>query len=51
METFSKNLEANVPPGVVVTLLMVPIYARAFSMEEIQGLIQFYESPLGQRNQ
>jgi hypothetical protein len=48
METFSKNLEANVPPGVVVSA-MVPIYARAFSMEEIQGLVQFYESPLGQR--
>ena len=48
METFSKNLEANVPPGAVVDA-MVPIYARAFSMEEIQGLIQFYESPLGQR--
>ncbi len=48
METFSKNLEANVPPGAVVNA-MVPIYARAFSMEEIQGLIQFYESPLGQR--
>ena len=48
METFSKNLEAKVPPGAVVDA-MVPIYARAFSMEEIQGLIQFYESPLGQR--
>jgi hypothetical protein len=48
METFSKNLEGNVPPSVVVDA-MVPIYARAFSMEEIQGLVQFYESPLGQR--
>lgn len=48
METFSKNLEGKVPPGAVVDA-MVPIYARAFSMEEIQGLIQFYESPLGQR--
>jgi hypothetical protein len=37
-----------VPPSAVVDA-MVPIYARAFSMEEIQGLIQFYESPLGQR--
>ena len=48
METFSKKLESNVPPSAVVDA-MVPIYARAFSMEEIQGLIQFYESPLGQR--
>ena len=48
METFSKKLEANVPPSAVVDA-MVPIYARAFSMEEIQGLVQFYETPLGQR--
>ena len=48
MEAFTKTLEANVPPSAVVDA-MVPIYARAFSMEDIQGLIQFYESPLGQR--
>lgn len=48
MATFSKKLEAGVPPSAVVDA-MVPIYARAFSMEEIQGLIQFYDSPLGQR--
>jgi hypothetical protein len=48
METFSKKLEADVPPAAVVDA-MVPIYARAFSLEEIQGLNQFYESPLGQR--
>jgi hypothetical protein len=48
METFSKKLEAIAPSSAVVDA-MVPIYARAFSMEEIQGLIQFYESPLGQR--
>lgn len=29
--------------------LIVPIYAQHFSTEEIQELIRFYESPLGQR--
>ena len=48
MDTFSKRLEAGAPPSMVVDA-MVPIYARAFSLEEIQGLVQFYESPVGQR--
>lgn len=29
--------------------LLVPIYARTFSDEEIKGLIRFYETPLGRR--
>jgi hypothetical protein len=28
---------------------MVAIYARHFSIEDIQGVTKFYESPLGQR--
>jgi len=32
-----------------VTDAMVTIYAKNFSMEDIQGLIQFYETPLGKR--
>src|ERR1700734_253848 len=36
-------------PASAVTDAVVPIYAKAFSMEDLQGLIQFYESPLGQR--
>jgi hypothetical protein len=28
---------------------VVPLYAKAFSMEDIEGLVKFYESPLGQR--
>ena len=32
-----------------VTDAIIPIYARHFSMEDVQSLIQFYESPLGQR--
>jgi hypothetical protein len=48
MDTFNQKFAAT---GVAsaVTNEMIPIYARAFSMEDIQGLIQFYESPLGQR--
>jgi hypothetical protein len=29
--------------------MAIPIYEKAFTREEIRGLIQFYESPLGQK--
>ncbi len=48
MDEFSQKLVSAVPAS-SVTDAMVPIYAIAFSTEDIQGLIQFYESPLGQR--
>src|SRR5579862_172796 len=48
MQDFSSKFETAAPPS-TVTDAVVPIYAKAFSMEDIQGLIQFYESPLGQR--
>jgi uncharacterized protein len=48
MATFSQKLMAVAPSSAVLDA-MVPIYAKAFSMEEIQGLVQFYDSPLGQR--
>jgi len=48
MGTFNRKFSAT-SPTTAVTDAMVPIYAKAFSMEDIQGLIQFYESPLGQR--
>jgi uncharacterized protein len=48
MEGFSQKLATTVPPS-AVTDAAIPIYARAFSMEDIQAIIQFYESPLGQR--
>jgi hypothetical protein len=32
-----------------LTHLMAPVYAETFSREELQGLLAFYESPLGQR--
>jgi hypothetical protein len=48
MDTFSQKFNASSPPS-AVTDAMVTIYAKNFSMEDIQGLIQFYETPLGQR--
>lgn len=48
MVDFDQKFHARLPSG-QVTDRVVPIYAQHFSMEDIQGLIQFYESPLGQR--
>lgn len=48
MTSFNEKFTAT-SPGPSVTEAMIGIYANAFSMEDIQGLIQFYESPLGQR--
>lgn len=48
MEEFNQKL-VSAAPSSSVTNAIVPIYASAFSTEDIQGLIQFYESPLGQR--
>ncbi len=48
MDTFSTQFNANASPS-AVTDAMVTIYAKNFSMEDIQGLIQFYETPLGKR--
>jgi len=48
MGTFNQKFAATSAPN-QVTDAMVPIYAKAFSMDDIQELIQFYESPLGQR--
>jgi uncharacterized protein len=48
MDGFSLKLATAAPPS-AVTDAAVPIYARAFSMEDIQAITQFYESPLGQR--
>lgn len=48
MQTFAEKLDSAAPAS-AITDSTVSIYAQAFSMEDIQGLIQFYESPLGQR--
>ncbi|MBZ5693898.1 MAG: DUF2059 domain-containing protein [Acidobacteriia bacterium] len=48
MDSFNQKFAASAPSS-AVTDAAVPIYARAFSMEDIQGLTHFYESPLGQK--
>lgn len=48
MEAFSQKFNAAAPSS-AVTDAMVPVYAKHFSMEDIQGLVKFYESPLGMR--
>jgi len=48
MDSFSQKFSAASPSS-AVTDAMVPIYARAFSMEDIQEMTKFYESPVGQK--
>jgi hypothetical protein len=48
METFSEKLSQAAPAN-AVNDNTAAVYARHFSMEDIQGLTKFYESPLGQR--
>jgi len=48
MEGFNAKFSAAAPAS-AVTDAVVPIYASHFSTEDIQGLIKFYESPLGRK--
>ncbi|HXZ11023.1 MAG TPA: DUF2059 domain-containing protein [Candidatus Sulfotelmatobacter sp.] len=48
METFAQKYNAAAPAS-AVTDVQVTIYARHFSMDDIKTLVQFYESPIGQR--
>jgi hypothetical protein len=48
METFSQKFSEAAPVS-AVNDNTATVYARHFSMEDIQGLTKFYESPLGQR--
>jgi uncharacterized protein len=48
MDTFSQKFNAASPSSAVADA-MVPIYARAFTMEDIQQITKFYESPVGQK--
>jgi hypothetical protein len=48
METFNQKFSVAAPSS-AVTEAVIPIYANNFSMEDIQGLLKFFESPLGQR--
>src|ERR1700730_10510639 len=48
MDTFSQKF-TGVDPASAVNDNTAAIYAKHFSMEDIQGLTKFYESPVGQR--
>jgi uncharacterized protein len=48
MVDFDQQFRASVPSSKVIDAV-VPIYARNFSTDEINGLVKFYESPLGQK--
>jgi uncharacterized protein len=48
VDDFNQKLSAE-SPAAAVDNAEVPIYAEHLSLEDVQGMIQFYESPLGQR--
>jgi hypothetical protein len=48
MGSFSQKFSESAPAG-AINDNTAAVYARHFSMEDIQGLTKFYESPLGQR--
>src|SRR5579863_891592 len=48
MATFTQKFQASYSAAAVNDAI-VSIYAKHFSLEEIQGLTKFYESPVGQR--
>jgi hypothetical protein len=48
MDDFSQKFTAAAPSSYVAENT-VAVYARHFSMEDIEGLTKFYESPVGQR--
>lgn len=47
MDAFNQKFAASAHTN-NVTDAMVPIYDQAFTKQDIDGLVQFYESPLGQ---
>lgn len=47
MNDFNQKLSTRAPANEVADA-QVPIYAQHFSIEQLQGMIQFYESPVGQ---
>jgi hypothetical protein len=48
MDTFSQKFSAGLPPTAVNDAI-VAVYAKHFSLEDIQALTKFYDSPIGQR--
>ncbi|MFZ0885258.1 MAG: DUF2059 domain-containing protein [Candidatus Acidiferrales bacterium] len=48
MDTFTQKFTASAPTS-AVTDAIVSVYAKHFTMTDIQDLTKFYETPLGQR--
>lgn len=48
MDDFNQKLSTRAPANRIEDA-QVPIYAQHFSLQELQGMIQFYESPVGQQ--
>lgn len=48
MGDFKQKIGAK-SPATQVEDASIPIYAQHFSLQELQGMIQFYESPVGQQ--
>jgi uncharacterized protein len=48
MDDFDQKLTAK-SPATQIEDAQVPIYAQHFSMQELQAMIQFYETPVGQK--
>jgi uncharacterized protein len=48
MDDFNQKLTAK-SPATRIEDAQVPIYAQHFSMQELQAMTQFYESPVGQK--
>jgi hypothetical protein len=48
MDTFSQKFTSGLPPTAVNDAI-VAVYAKHFSLDDIQVLTKFYESPIGQR--
>ena len=46
VETFQRKFQTQITPEAFVELSL-PVYDKHFSVAEIRGLIQFYETPLG----
>ncbi|HXW54985.1 MAG TPA: DUF2059 domain-containing protein [Candidatus Cybelea sp.] len=48
MDDFTQKLTVRAPANEIADA-QIPIYAQHFSMDDLEGMIHFYESPVGQR--
>jgi hypothetical protein len=48
VDLFFERFQTKLTPASLLEIT-VPIYAKYFSRDEIDGLIQFYQTPLGQK--